>query len=143
MANIDLVKVAQDCLKPSLPHDLEILAKWKLNDILRAEITKPRNSKFHRKFFALLNIAFENQDKYDNFSDFRVEISLKCGSYREHITTKGVIIYVPKSIAFSNMDELEFSELYDKALDVIIKHFCQGSTEEELNNRVLEILTFS
>ena len=143
MSEIDLVKIQNNYLAPSLPTDVEKLSKWKLGEVLRAKINKPRNIKFHRKYFALLNVAFDNQDKYTNFEDLRVEVQLKCGWYQEHVTTKGQIVYVPKSIAFSKMDEIEFSELYDKAIDVILKNFCIGSTKEEINQKVLEILNFS
>jgi len=143
MAEIDLIKIQNNYLAPSLPTDEEKLSKWKVGEILRAKVIKPRNAKFHRKFFALLNIAFENQDKYTNFEDFRIEVELKSGNYREHVTTKGKIIYIPKSISFASMDEIEFSQLYDKAIDVIINNFCQGSTYEEMDNKVLEIINFT
>jgi len=142
MADIDLIKLTNKCLAPSLPADEEKISKWRVGDILRAKVNKPRNGKFHRKFFALLNVAFENQDKYEIFEDFRIEVALKCGNYREHVTTKGNLIYIPKSIAYSRMDEIKFNLLYYKAIDVILKDFCQGSTAEEINNRVMEVLNF-
>jgi len=142
MADIDLVKLTNKCLAPSLPTDEEKIAKWKVGDILRAKVNKPRNGKFHRKFFALLNVAFENQDEYSIFEDFRIEVELKCGNYREHVTTKGILIYIPKSIAYAKMDDIEFALLYDKALDIILEHFCWGSTEEAINHRVMEVLNF-
>jgi hypothetical protein len=128
---------------PSLPEDEEKLKFWHDGEILKITAIKPRNGKFHRKFFALLNIAFNNQDKYDNFEDFRCEIILRCGFYKEHVTVKGVLIYIPKSIAFSTMDELEFESLYQKAIDIILKYFCIGSTEDELNKQVERILMFT
>jgi hypothetical protein len=143
MSEINLVKIPNNYLAGSLPEDEEKLRKWAVGEILRANVNKPRNARFHRKFFALLNVAFDNQDKYSNLNDFRIEVELKCGNYQEHVTTKGQIIYLPKSISFAQMDELEFSNLYDKAIDVILKHFCIGSTAEEINQRVLEILNFS
>lgn len=138
---IHLVKINNN-LVPSLPIDEEKLSKWKYGEILEVEVKKPRNIKSHRKFFALLNVAFENQDKYTTFHDFRVEVELKCGNYREHVTTKGHLIYVPKSISFASMDETEFSMLYDKAIEVIIRDFCQGSTEKEIQQKVSEIMSF-
>ena len=143
MAEIDLVKIHNNYLAPSLPIDVEKLSKWKFGEILRAKVSKPRNINFHRKYFALLNVAFDNQDKYDSFEDLRVEVQLKCGWYQEHVTTKGQMIYIPKSIAFANMDEIEFAELYDKAIDIILANFCIGSTKEEIDQKVLEILDFS
>jgi len=54
------------------------------------------------------------------------------GLYAEHITTKGKIIYVPKSMSFAEMDENEFEELYSKFIDIALQHFVtMGRTELE------------
>jgi len=106
------------------------------------EHKKSRNLLFHRKFFALLKVVFDNQEKYENQEDLLVEIKLKTGHYKEHVTTKGQIIYVPRSIAFENMDQISFELFYDKAIDVVLKHFISG-TREEIDRKVLEVLNFS
>ena len=143
MAIIYLKKLSNGCLVPSLDQDAEKLKPWKIGEILRAEIKKQRNGKFHRKLFALLNLAFENQEKYKTFEDFFVEIKLKTGHYREHVTTKGKMIYIPKSISYSNMDELEFTVFYKKVINVIVENFMIGSTEEEIEKEVSLILSFA
>lgn len=108
-------------LKPYGDTDAEMLAKIKANEIVRAEITKPRNILFHKKFMALVRLVFDNQEKYTTIEDLLVEFKLKAGHYTEHITTKGKIIYIPKSISFGAMDEYEFGEFYTKALNILGK----------------------
>jgi len=83
------------------------------------DFRKDRNPQHHRLFFTMLQKAFENQERYDNIEDLLIEVKLKCGWYQEHITTKGKIVYIPKSIAFENMDQNEFKSFYDKAVNVI------------------------
>jgi len=128
---------------PVNDNDLEVCKKFVEGEVYRCEIKKPRNIKFHRKFFALLQYVFENQDKYDNAEDLRVEIELKAGNYTEHITTKGKMIYIPKSIAFEKMDNIEFEKLYNKAVDVILKDFIIGDTKENIEAQVQDILAFA
>jgi len=128
---------------PVSDDDFEKCKRFKDGIVYRAEIKLPRNIKLHRKFFALLKYVFANQDIYDNMEDLRVEIELKCGSYTEHLTTKGKLIYNPKSISFENMDEVEFGELYNKAVDVILKEFIIGDTKENIEAQVQEILAFA
>ena len=70
---------------------------------------------------ALVRLVFENQERYNSIEDLLVEFKLKVGHYKEHITTDGKIVYVPKSISFSQMDEYEFNEFYNKALNVLGK----------------------
>lgn len=125
---------------PSLPQDEEKMDSFKNGDIVQAEIKKPRNIRHHRKFFALVNFVMQNQEQYKNQEDLLVEIKLKTGHYQEHITTKGKLIYVPKSISFSKMDEHEFNLFYSKAIDVCIANFMTGMTPEEVNRQVDNIL---
>lgn len=83
-------------------------------------VTLPRNYEFHKKFFALLMLGFENQDAYDDFEDYRALITCRAGEYKEIKTPKGVV-YMPKSISFAKMDELAFSDLYDKVVNLLVK----------------------
>lgn len=143
MPEIDLIRKPGPILVGSLAEDVEKLERWKVNTILRAKVTHPRNARFHRKFFALLNIAFENQDRYDNIEAFRAEVTMRCGYYHQHKNIKGEYQYWPDSIAFSNMDEITFAQLYEKAIDIIIQYFIRGADRQELKNAVEEILQFS
>lgn len=129
-------------LVPSLPEDEDKLSKWANRAILEVEIKKPRNAAFNRKWRALVGIVLKNQEIYTTEEDLLVEIKLKCGHYTEHITTKKGIIYIPKSLSFAAMDEMEFSVFYDKAIDVILQHFIKG-TKHEIEEMVREVLRFS
>jgi len=142
MAKIFVVKTFDNHLVPSSDTDYERIKNLKSGEIYRAEIHKPRNIRFHRKFFALLQYTLDSQEQYQNLEDLRIEIELKCGNYNEHITTKGKIVYIPKSIAFDKMDELTFEELYNKAIDVVLKDFIVGDTEENINEQVNRIMGF-
>lgn len=135
------LKKHRGSLVPSLPEDEDKLTKWKFGEVLKVTITKPRNSQFHRKFFALINVAFYNQEKYTNIEDFLTEIKLKIGHYQEHITTKGVVVYMPKSISFANVDEMTFQIIYDKTVRVIINDF-MPTTPAELEKMTNELLGF-
>ena len=119
--DIFLVKMQSGVLAPFDDADAQRMAKIKTNEVVRAEITKPRNLLFHKKFMALVRLVFENQERYNSIEDLLVEFKLKVGHYKEHITTDGKIVYVPKSISFSQMDEYEFNEFYNKALNVLGK----------------------
>lgn len=97
---------------------------------LIVEIKFNRNAKFHRLAFAMLDVVFSSQDTYEYLKDLLVEFKLKSGHYDEHITTKGKMIFVPKSIAFDEMEQLEFEELYNKWIDIALQHFVSVDKEE-------------
>lgn len=142
MADLYLVKIAKNCFAPASETDNEAAKKFKEGDIYATKIWKKRNIKFHRKFFALIDEMFDMQEKYQEKKDFLVEIKLKCGHYEEHLTEKGNIIYVPKSISFEKMDEVEFEKLYNKAIDVGIRDYATGENAEELDFRINQLLGY-
>ena len=129
-------------LKPADDEATEALKKYKIGTVVSCEIKKPRNYAFHKKAFDLFSLIYENQDKYENMADLLTEIKLRTGHYQEHLTLKGVVIYVPKSISFAKMDDLEFSTFYDRAVNVALKYFLVGSTKEEIELWVNTILSF-
>lgn len=57
---LQLIKQSPGILIPANPETSEILqSKIKLGAVLVAKFRQPRNSAFHRRFFALLNLGFE------------------------------------------------------------------------------------
>ncbi len=111
--------------------------KLKDGETVKATITKPRNPKHHRKFFSMLNMVFENQDKYEILEDLLTEVKLRTGHYKEHITVKGTVIYIPKSVAFDEMDQLEFESIYNKAISCCLKYFIKPDNKELIDRLVM------
>ena len=142
--DIYLTKLGNGTFKPSYDDDYEKAKKFQPGSEVKCSITQPRNLKFHRKFFALLNCTLfhmseELQDRYKSVDDILLEIKMQLG-YREcKKSIGGQEYYIPKSISFAKMDNLAFSEFYSRALDVVLKHFLQGITEEQFES---EIMTF-
>lgn len=130
-------------LEPTEDRGRDYLKRLKIGDDCLVKVTKPRNIQFHRKFFALLNYAFENQERYEDFEAFRKEVTMRAGWWEEHVHVTGQVSYTAKSIAFANMDELQFDELYRKAITAIIEHFLVGMDPEELDRAVEEVLGFA
>ena len=123
-------------LKPVYPSDYDEKKKLKIGETYRAKIVVPRNYKFHKKFFALLNMALENTDKYDTLDSLLIEVKLKLGHYKLHVTTKGKPQYIPKSISFAKMDQVEFEKFYDRTVDIVLKHFLEGMTPDEVEANI-------
>lgn len=125
------------------------LQKIKAGSVISCEVKKPRNIRFHRKYFALLNYSFEcwNENLIDNsnanFDAFREEITIRSGHYTKTIKFNGDVRYIAKSISFARMEELDFNELYSKTIDVILKHVLKNYTKDDLNNVVMDIIRFT
>lgn len=103
--------------------DLPEIQKWKDGKMVQIEVTAPRNIKFHRKFFAMLNIAFDNQDVYHNRAAFLDVIKYGIYHVKSIVMPNGQISYAPKSISFAKMDNSEFEKFYNSAGEYIEKAF--------------------
>ena len=143
MAKIRVIKQQGGFLRGSLQCDVDLLQKWHVGEILEGDFKKKRNSQFHRKFFALLGVVFDNQEEYDLFEPMRKAIIMQCGYYIEVKTLTGKITYEAKSINFAEMDELDFTKLYEKAIDVSIKYLMNGADQYEIKANVEKVLSFA
>lgn len=128
-------------LKPLFDHDQDEIrqAKLKIGKIYEVKMTMPRNPIFHAKFFALLNLAYENQEMFTDFESFREFITSKAGYYIKTVTQNGVFIKA-KSISFAAMDQVEFEKLYSDVIDAIIREVLPGVEEGELKEEVQQKL---
>lgn len=124
-------------LTPLYNSGYENYQKLKLGWEGEVQFTQKRNYKFHKKLFALCNLAYENQDKFINFEHYRGYLICKAGFYTAIKTDKGTFV-IPDSISFANMDEIEFSELYSKVLDVVIKEI--GITSEQIEKEIINFM---
>jgi hypothetical protein len=110
-------------LMPAYEADEEVFLSLKAENHYKCDIRRARNPDHHRKGFALIKLIFDSQEKYRTIEDLLVELKLQTGWYREHIRSNGELIYVPKSISFADMDQLEFEAFYETLIDVAIQHY--------------------
>lgn len=111
-----------------------------------ANLKKKRNSFFHRKFFALLNVAYQAWDcekEFKDFESFREDIIILAGYYTTVFNLDGTFKLKPKSISFGKMDEIQFSALYSKVIDVILGKVLTNYKREDLEKQVEMILGFA
>lgn len=131
---IALIKGLDNKFSIAYDSDYELAKKIKPNEVYEYEFKKTRNIKFHRKFFALVNLCFSNQETFNNIEHLRKELIICAGHYElifdlESGTQKKEAL----SISFASMDETAFNTLYNDVLNVICEKFLFDK-EDVLNN---------
>lgn len=122
-------------LRPAYDSDYESFKKIPLNEIIEIEYKKQRNIRFHRKLFSLLNLAYSNQNMFDNLEDMRYCLMLECNLSEIKVNKlTGEIFKVPKSLQFAKMDEVEFNEVYNRLKQYICEWL--GVTNEQINEEI-------
>ena len=140
-------------LMPIDPDSVAWFNKLKPGEVVRAEFKKVRNYQFHKKYFALLTIAYDNWEPGDvdskhgkpekNFDRFRADLTILSGFYDTTVRLDGSVRIEPKSISFAKMEAEDFADLYSKTIDILIKFiYKQDMDPEKLNGIVESYLRF-
>jgi len=115
-----VVKTINGLLKPAFDEDKEKFSQFPKDGYFEIKYTKKRNVAFHKKYFVLIKLAYENQEAYSCIEKMRKDIIKHAGYFEEHTNAiTGECIQEAKSISFISMDNTEFSELYEKTKSVI------------------------
>ena len=122
-------------------EDYEELKKIKVGSVVKARIAQPRNVKFHRKFFSMLNAAWDCLTEQQRINlrskdTFREQLLITSGFAEPLYDMNGrKFLERAKSISFAKMDEPAFNEVYNRCLDTILTILiADGVSEDEFNN---------
>jgi hypothetical protein len=94
-----------------------LLRKYKVGEVYRCDIVKPRSYKHHKLCMALLNLTFENlpekcSKSYATFNQFRYALALEIGHSESFVSLDGEIMTLPKSISYDAIpDDVEFGKI--------------------------------
>jgi hypothetical protein len=145
-----LIKMAGDVLVPACENTRDRLSKVAVGQIIRGDYKKARNSQFHRKFWVLLDHAYDCWEPGEmetrwgipakDPEKFRKELTILAGFYDVVHSIDGTFRLEPKSISFSNMDQDEFERVYSKVVDVILGKILTSYSREDLDEVVDRIL---
>ena len=119
--------------------------KLKIGQDYKVEIKKARNFQFHKKYFALIRLAYLNMpeqfdSQYPHPENLRKALQIEAGYFETSYTLDGMQLIESKSIAFDKLDEDGFQEVYNKVLDVILKWILPNNTSEEIEKELINFL---
>ena len=129
-------------LVPCDDNDYEEKKKLKLGEVYQITISRPRNYEFHKKYFALINCAWEclNEKQTEFFKDinnFRKTMELNAGHCETiYSIERREFIEQVLSISFDKMDNDEFESLYNRVFDVILKYPLKNISQEDFINNL-------
>lgn len=104
-----------------------------------AELTKPRNPKFHRLVHQFGQVLVDNIDAFSHLDGhavlkrLQVEGDIACDQVPMIIPGVGPVTYrIPRSLSFESMDDGEFSEVFREFSRHVVKHYWPTSTPEKI-----------
>lgn len=111
--------------------------------IFKVEITQPRNSAHHRKFFALLHVVYHSlpdRSGFPTMDTFLTGLKIALGLVDIFETASGDKYPVPRSISFAKMNQDQFTEFYDSVVNLILSSILPGLNREDLERQIAEII---
>lgn len=153
MTELVLLKHQSGLMLPENQETKDYIDKLKVGDLIHSDFKKTRNAAYHRKYFALLNFAYDQWEPAEqtykgqvaekNFDKFRKDIAILSGFGIPVYNVRGELRMEAKSISFANMDETEFNLLYQSSINAIMKHILTNYTEDDIHDVVNRLLDFT
>lgn len=109
---------------PADEPSLTLLRKYKVGEVYRADVVKPRSYQHHKLCMALLNLTFENLPEkyarsYPTFNMFRYAVALEAGHSESFVSLQGQVLTLPKSISYEAIpDDVEFGRVMSSLMTV-------------------------
>lgn len=120
---------------PADDPSLEVIKKFKVGEIFRGDIVKPRSYQHHKLILALLNLTYENQERYTSFDVFRKAVAFAAGHVIEYPSLDGEIIREADSLSYDRLDEIEFTQVAG-AMMTVCAHILGDMDLQELEAEV-------
>lgn len=135
-------------LVPLDDNDWEQARHLKLGSDVCCSISQPRNIRFHRKFFALLGITFDNLpeliQRVTNITSIETLLTaIKFDLGYFDVLRVGSHEYIkPRSISFAAMSEEEFEKFYNVAVADILCKYLPGTNPTALHEEVRQFIGY-
>lgn len=122
-----------------IPTDSEgddILRRIQYGQEVMIDVRAARNPRHHRLFFAILHKLVENTDFFVDIEDALKAVKVACQLVDTYIDETGRVIYILRSIAWERMGQVEFSKLFDLAINVACNRWLPGTDAEDLRDEI-------
>lgn len=127
-------------LEPVDDAGRDFLAKIAAGSVVSAEVKRPRNIGHHRKFFALVNMIWQNQTRYKSPDELLDAIKVHIGHATAMTLRDGTEVRVPKSISFASMDQAAFDAFWDRVVQVVCAEIIPGLNRDDLERELLDLV---
>jgi hypothetical protein len=136
-------RVAKGCLVPADNYAASVLRArgYKVGDLLKADLTKPRNPKFNRLVHQLGQLVvaniegFAGLDAHKAIKRLQIEGKVACDEIGVFVPGYGMVIqFIPRSLSFESMDEGEYQQAARGISRTIAERYWHGLDPEEIEN---------
>ena len=141
-------------MAPADSEAIEFMQSIKLGEVLAFEVKRARNYQFHKKWFALVQLMFEQKFEHFNnieyngakvlpsFERFRKDVIIKTGRYTPVFNADGEVRLEADSISFGKMKQEEFDKLYSDTVQVALD-LLSNFNEQDITDAIDAVMALS
>lgn len=153
MADMTFIVMPHKVLCPADPETEQRIDRMAAGEVIRGDYKKMRNYLNHKRFFALMKIAYEAWEPTGPVKDgqpepdkspevMRKQLIILAGYYDHAWNLDGTLRLEAKSMSFGNMDEISFREMFSAVVQVVIDKILVNYTHEDVDRVVDEVIRF-
>ena len=143
-----------NAMAPADSEAIEFMQSIKLGEVLAFEVKRARNYQFHKKWFALVQLMFEQKFEHFNnieyngakvlpsFERFRKDVIIKTGRYTPVFNADGEVRLEADSISFGKMKQEEFDKLYSDTVQVALD-LLSNFNEQDITDAIDAVMALS
>jgi hypothetical protein len=133
--------------------DAAKVATVKLDQVIKCVFTRPRNYKFFKKWWKMIEFAYDHWEPGElqiprwkhvkpqrDLNAFRKDVTIMAGHYDAFYRIDGSVRIEAKSISFGKMTEEDFENFYSRCVNVILQRILTNYTREDLDRVVEQLL---
>lgn len=131
MSKIHITRNAEGKIDGASEKDRKAYVKFRAGimameagELATIEVKFPRHKALHGWHFVLLDAVFESQEQFADETVFRKWVEVGAGHCDYVPGPKGRMVALPKSISWDEMEELEFQEHHEKAVEFLRSPDC-------------------
>ena len=120
---------------------VETAKKFKVGEVYRAEVVKPRSRKTLARYWVLCQMILDNTELFRSKEQVSDYLKIRTGHSTSIVSkSTGEIFHVANSIDFDSMDEAEFADLWHRVCDVVIEDILPGITQHEIEYEIQKLV---
>lgn len=124
--------------------------------IVEVDTKQPRNLKYHRRYWALVNLVYDSVEgiEYPSVDELHSALKIMCGVRKrlvlpralrdpmtgEIILPANTVCFEPGSIAFHRMSEETFEKFFNRLCDIVATYWWPGITQAWLRAEVEKLI---
>jgi hypothetical protein len=122
-----LLKRTLNGFVPADEASAEAARRFEIGQTYKGDVVKPRNLKTHRRYWALVDLIYQNSDQFKSKDQVHQYLKIRAGHSTTIISkSTGELFHVADSISFDTLDDIQFYEVYKRMLDVVVQDILPG-----------------